>query len=98
MPASTPSKGSGAKPREEADALGFEEALERLEGVVAELESGDLELEAALEAFEQGVALARRCAGRLDEAEQRIDALVEEGERWVRRPFEEVDAGDDEPD
>ena len=35
----------------------FEEALEQLEEIVNQLEAGDLELEAALVAFEQGVAL-----------------------------------------
>ena len=67
----------------------FEQALERLEEIVNQLEGGDLELEAALEAFERGVALTRRCAGQLDEAERRIEQLVQEGEKWLVRPFDE---------
>jgi exodeoxyribonuclease VII small subunit len=67
----------------------FEQALERLEEIVNQLEGGDLELEAALEAFEQGVALTRRCAGQLDAAERHIEQLVQEGERWLVRPFDE---------
>ena len=66
----------------------FERALQRLEEVVDQLESGDLELEQALAAFEQGVALARRCAERLEDAEQRIEVLVREGRKWSARPFE----------
>ena len=66
--------------------LSFEEALSRLEGVVEQLERGELELEAALAAFESGVALARRCAGQLESAEQRIEMLVREGEKWMVRP------------
>ncbi len=64
--------------------LSFEAALERLEAIVAELESGELALERALAAFEEGVALSRRCAGELDAAERRIEQLL--GDR--REPFE----------
>ena len=65
----------------------FEEALQRLEAIVDRLEEGDLELEAALAAFEEGVKLTRRCAGQLEDAERRIEVLVREGEKWVARPF-----------
>lgn len=58
--------------------VSFEAALASLEGVVARLESGDLPLEQALEAFEQGVALSRRCAATLDAAERRIEILMAE--------------------
>ena len=71
--------------------LGFEDALERLETIVDRLEQGDLELEQALAAFEQGVALTRRCAGQLEDAERRIEVLVREGEKWIARPFEETE-------
>jgi len=75
-------------PEVASDSLSFEEALERLEGIVDRLEQGDLELEDALGAFEKGVALTRRCAGQLDDAERRIEVLVKEGERWLTRPFQ----------
>lgn len=78
----------------EAEEPSFEQALERLEGIVDRLEQGDLPLEEALDAFEQGVALTRRCAGQLEEAERRIELLVGEGEKWLTRPFE--DAGESE--
>jgi len=72
---------------EAPDGITFEEALQRLEAIVDRLEEGDLELEAALTAFEEGVNLARRCAGQLEDAERRIEVLVREGEKWVARPF-----------
>ena len=72
----------------------FEEALERLEGIVNQLEEGDLELESALVTFEEGVALTRRCAGQLDDAERRIEQLVKEGEKWLVRPFEDAERAD----
>lgn len=72
---------------EAPDGITFEEALQRLEAIVDRLEEGDLELEAALAAFEEGVNLTRRCAGQLEDAERRIEVLVREGEKWVARPF-----------
>ena len=71
------------------DNLSFEAALERLEAIVKRLEQGELELEAALAAFEQGVALSRRCAGQLAQARGRIEILAREGDRWVEQPFDE---------
>jgi len=72
-----------------SDGTTFEEALQRLEAIVDRLEEGDLELEAALAAFEDGVNLTRRCAGQLEDAERRIEVLVREGEKWIARPFAE---------
>ncbi len=83
---------SPAPTSSDPESLSFEAALEGLEGIVERLEQGDLELEAALAAFEQGVALSRRCAGQLEQARRRIEILAREGERWVERPF---DAGDE---
>ena len=56
--------------------LSFEGALTELEGVVSQLESGDMPLEQALEAFESGVKLSRRCAATLEAAERRIEILM----------------------
>ena len=80
-----PSESSAAP---NADDIPFEAALEQLEALVDRLEQGELELEDALAAFEEGVALTRRCAGQLDSAERRIEVLVREGEKWLTRPFE----------
>ena len=82
-----------APPSDASDAAGspeptFEEALQRLEALVDRLEEGDLELEAALAAFEEGVKLTRRCAGQLEAAERKIEVLVREGEKWSARPFD----------
>ena len=62
------------------DALSFEQVLEKLEGVVAELERGELPLEQALAAFERGVTLSRKGASLLDDAERRIEVLLGQGE------------------
>jgi exodeoxyribonuclease VII small subunit len=53
----------------------FEEALAQLDRLVVQLEAGDLPLEEALKAFEEGVRLARLCSGRLEAAERRVRLL-----------------------
>ena len=72
----------------------FESALERLEAIVDRLESGDLPLEQALAAFEEGVSLSRRCAGELEAAERRIEILVGGESGAVTEPFEPDDGGE----
>jgi exodeoxyribonuclease VII small subunit len=53
----------------------FERAVGRLEEIVAALEDDKFDLEAALKAYEEGVALARQCLRRLDAAELRIQEI-----------------------
>ncbi|HMB36217.1 MAG TPA: exodeoxyribonuclease VII small subunit [Methylomirabilota bacterium] len=67
----------------------FEDALGRLEQIVDQLEAGELPLETSLKVFEEGVALARRCAKYLEEAEKRIELLTkDEGGLLKTQPFE----------
>ncbi len=69
----------------------FEEALERLENIVEKLEKGDLPLEEAMNAFSEGVNLVRFCHEKLEEAEKRIQMLVQDEEgKWRTAPFEET--------
>ena len=53
----------------------FEDALGKLEGIVKELEGGELSLESSLARYEQGVRLARFCNSKLEEAEKRVEML-----------------------
>jgi exodeoxyribonuclease VII small subunit len=67
----------------------FEDALQRLEQIVDQLEAGDLALEESLKVFEEGVALARRCAKYLEEAEKRIELLTKDDAGMLKaEPFE----------
>jgi exodeoxyribonuclease VII small subunit len=54
----------------------FEDALQKLEAIVTQMEEGDLPLEETLKAFEEGVKLARFCANKLDEAERKVEKLM----------------------
>ena len=72
----------------------FEEALQKLEAIVAKMEEGDLPLEEALKAFEEGVRLAKFCTGKLDEAERKVEKLIRDQAGKIQTtPFSEE--GDD---
>jgi len=68
--------------------LSFEQALARLEQVVRELETGDLSLDKALALFQEGVMLSRLCSGQLDQAEARIEKLLEQNGEAAAVPFD----------
>jgi len=66
----------------------FEAALKRLEEVLDSLEHGNLSLEEAMVAFEEGVRLVRLCHQKLDEVEQRVELLLkDDAGRFFTRPF-----------
>jgi exodeoxyribonuclease VII small subunit len=60
----------------QAEPVDFERALAELESQVQRLEGGDLPLEDALKAFEEGVRLTRQCQQSLDAAEQKVQLLL----------------------
>ena len=66
-----------ARRNESAEPLEFEASMKRLETIVEELESGELSLEDSIARYEEGVKLSRGLTARLDEAEKRIERLVE---------------------
>ena len=57
--------------------LDLEKAMTELEKIVAQLESGDLSLEKSLQQFEKGVRLSRECQAALNEAEQKVQVLMD---------------------
>ncbi|CAI2061581.1 MULTISPECIES: exodeoxyribonuclease VII small subunit [Serratia] len=56
--------------------ISFENSLSELESIVTRLESGELPLEDALNEFERGVQLARQGQQKLQQAEQRVQILL----------------------
>ena len=67
----------------------FEGAIEQLEQIVKELETGDLPLEKAIKKFEEGVRISKFCSKKLDETEKRITVLLEnEKGDLVEEPYE----------
>ena len=75
----------------------FESALEELEQVVEQLESGDLSLEDSLAAFEKGVGLVKFCNQKLTEVEKRVELLVKDKDGKLQlKPFESTAEEDEE--
>lgn len=54
----------------------YEQQLQQLETLIKQLENGDLSLDQALAAYEQGITLIRACQQQLEQAEQRIQLLA----------------------
>lgn len=65
----------------------FEAALAELEQLVTRLERGDISLEESLAAFERGVNLTRSCQKALQEAEQKVQILIEKNGSHVLESF-----------
>ncbi len=60
----------------DVDKLSFEQALERLEAIIDQIEAGEVGLEDSLKHYEAGTALVRRCRAVLDQTEKRIAELM----------------------
>ena len=53
----------------------FEEAMQELESLIEQMETGRLPLEASLQAYERGVSLVRHCRERLERVAQQVEVL-----------------------
>ena len=69
----------------------FEDGMQQLETLVAQLEAGDLALEEALRAFESGVGLVRGLNDQLNQAEQRVEILTRGADNQPRRRLADDD-------
>lgn len=66
----------------------FEDALARLEVIVAELEQGELPMDASLKIFEEGVRLSKQCMKLLGDAEKKVEVLLQDTDGTMRpQPF-----------
>lgn len=68
--------------------MAFEAALDELDAIVNELESGDIPLEDALKKFERGISLARSSQQKLTQAEQRVEILLQADDEAPLTDFE----------
>jgi exodeoxyribonuclease VII small subunit len=81
-------KDEKAKPEAKDGVIPFEKALERLEKIVAEMESGELGLDALITRFEEGSALVKQCGAQLDEVEKKIEKLIEKDGQPALAPLD----------
>jgi len=65
----------------------FEDSMDELEKLVEQMEQGDISLEESLKAFERGIKLTRTCQQALQEAEQKVQILLEKNGQQTLEPF-----------
>lgn len=65
----------------------FEDNMNNLEKIVAELEKGDLNLDESISKFEDGIKLSKECNKILEEAEKRITVLLEKDGKTEEEEF-----------
>ena len=83
-------KASTAKADKE---ISFEQALDKLEGIVDDLESGKPSLDQSLKLYEEGVKTLDGCHRILDRAEQKIQQLVRDSEGRIKAQPWSMDNG-----
>ena len=69
--------------------LNFEEAIKELEKITTELEKGDLNLEESVKKFEEGMKLSKKCNSIIEDAERKINILLQKGYEITEENFEE---------
>lgn len=65
----------------------FEDNMEKLEKVVAELENDELTLDESVKKFEEGIELSKKCNDILQNAEKRITILLENADKYEEKEF-----------
>lgn len=72
----------------EPETLSFEVALSELETIVNQLEKGAVTLERSIELYERGEQLKKRCAQLLQQAEARVEKIVQSEQGLKAVPFD----------
>jgi len=78
------------KKADSKDTVAFEESLESLKEILADLEEGNLPLSESLEKYESGIKHLRNCNEALQKAKSRIELLVrvDQNGKAVTKPFD----------
>ena len=69
--------------------ISFEENIEKLEKIVAELEKGELNLDDSMKRFEEGIEISKKCNEILENAEKKITILLKYGEDIQETDFKQ---------
>ncbi|MBX7208940.1 MAG: exodeoxyribonuclease VII small subunit [Verrucomicrobiaceae bacterium] len=82
--------------RHKEDEPSFEQAMERLDEIVASMEGERMSLEDMVRSYEDGVRLLRVCRGRIDSAKRRVEMITTDldGGKAVLTPFESTAAAE----
>src|SRR6202163_1622871 len=83
-----------SKAKTAAPELNFEKAMDRLEAIVEQMETGKLPLEDLIVRYEEGMNMVKVCQERLTAAEQKIEIIARDSAgQAVVKPFEPDSAG-----
>ena len=67
--------------------MNFEETMKKLETITGELEKGDLNLEESVKKFEEGMELSKKASKILEEADKKINILIQKEDEIVEESF-----------
>jgi exodeoxyribonuclease VII small subunit len=79
--------------KKEDEPKSFEDAMARLDAIVAQLEEDKLPLDEMLSRYEEGIALARYCGDKLEAAEQKVRLIAQKADGSVT--LESFDDGEE---
>ena len=65
----------------------FETSLKRLEEIVNEMETSQLDIDKAMKLFEEGISLVNQCSLKLDETKKKIEILVNKDGKIEKENF-----------
>ncbi len=68
--------------------LNFEEAMKKLEQIANDLEKNDLDLDASVAKFEEGMNLSKQCSKMLEDAEKKISILLKTEDGFQEEKFD----------
>jgi exodeoxyribonuclease VII small subunit len=74
--------------KEKTQLVNFEDAIKELNEIVEKMEHGGLPLEKSLEYFERGIKLTRECQQLLQNAEQRVQVLMQQNNKAELSDFD----------
>lgn len=73
----------------------FELSLKRLETIVDEMENSQLDIDKAMNLFEEGISLVNQCSKKLDETKKKIEILVEKNGKMKKEEYIEKEGSDE---
>ncbi len=82
--------GTTEKQSGEVDDFTFEQALNNLEGIIQQMESGEAPLESLVKNYQTGIKMLKLCRGKIDAAEMKIKEVQEKDGSVVEKDFEEM--------
>lgn len=79
-----------SSPENTSPVADFEQSMQALEGLVDQMEAGEMTLEQSLAAYERGVGLYRHCQSALEQAELRVRQLSDPAKPEDGRDFDDL--------